>query len=108
MSSPVPPPVDPDRFSDPETLRSNLREREHLLDAVHRFLSAGPEGMALLYGAADLEEARTLLREHHGLDDAQASAVLDLQVRLVPGVQRQRLEADLRDVRSRLEELSGT
>ena len=68
------------------------RERAHILAGLRIAISHLDEVIALIRGSADAESARKALMERFGLDEPQAQAILDMQLRRLAALERERLE----------------
>ena len=80
-------------------------ERAHVLQGYLIALDNLDEVIALIRAAADTEEARTQLQERFELSELQAQAILDLRLRALTALERQRVENEHRDLRERIAEL---
>ncbi|MEJ5913894.1 hypothetical protein [Pseudokineococcus sp. 1T1Z-3] len=93
---------------DPATERElgYVAMRLHVLEALLVAVERRAELVDLVAAADDVASAAAAL-EGWGLDDAQARAVLDLQVRRLAGRERQRLVSERTRLLARREELGG-
>ena len=96
---------EPDWFSDQKHL-TLLRQREHILIALSVGQSRWPEVLQIVTGCDDADEARARVAAEFGLDDMQATAVLDMQIRRVTASARSRIEAELTELRARIATLT--
>jgi DNA gyrase subunit A len=80
-------------------------ERAHVLQGYLIALDNLDEVIALIRAAADTEDARTQLQERFELSELQAQAILDLRLRALTALERQRVENEHRDLRERIDEL---
>lgn len=71
------------------------RQRRHVVAAVSTGAESWTDVLALVAGSPDDETAQARLQDQFGLDDIQATAVLDTQFRRVAGQGRQRLADEL-------------
>ncbi|GAA1997839.1 DNA gyrase subunit A [Brevibacterium samyangense] len=76
-------------------------ERAHILRGYLRALGALDEVIALIRRSPNSDEARTGLMELLGVDEIQANAILDLQLRRLAALERLRIEEEA----TRIEEL---
>lgn len=74
------------------------KERRHIVSAIVSGLASWAEVLTVIADSPSAEAARAGLREKFGLDEVQATALLDIQFRRVTGVDRQRLSDELRDL----------
>jgi DNA gyrase subunit A len=80
-------------------------DRAHVLQGYLIALDNLDEVIALIRAAADTEEARTQLQERFELTELQAQAILDLRLRALTALERQRVESEHRDLQERIGEL---
>ena len=83
-------------------------ERAHVLEGLLVAIANLDEVIALIRGSASAEVARSGLMERFGLSEIQAQAILDMQLRRLAALERQRIQdehdellviiADLRDI----------
>jgi len=83
-------------------------ERAHILRGLVKALDALDEVIALIRRSPTVEDARTGLRQLLDIDDIQATAILDMQLRRLAALERQKIVdelakieidiADLRDI----------
>jgi DNA gyrase subunit A len=86
----------------------NAKEREHVLEGLKIAVDNIDEVIEIIRGAADAEEAGTRLRERFELTEIQSKAILDMRLARLTGLEIDKLEAELEQVRadiSRLEEI---
>ncbi|MEJ5867681.1 hypothetical protein WDV85_08005 [Pseudokineococcus sp. 5B2Z-1] len=98
----------PDRATDRATERElgYIAMRLHVLEALALAVERRAELVDLVADAPDVTAAADALGAW-GLDDAQARAVLDLQVRRLAGRERERLDAERERLVARRAELGG-
>ncbi|HEX6498473.1 MAG TPA: DNA gyrase subunit A [Micromonosporaceae bacterium] len=70
-------------------------ERAHILRALVKALDALDDVIALIRGSSTVEEARTGLMRLLEIDEVQATAILDMQLRRLAALERQRIVDDL-------------
>lgn len=86
------------------------RQRAHILAGLRIAVSNLDEVIALIRAAADTPSARDALIQRFGLDEPQAQAILDMQLRRISALERERLEKEYAEVQETirgLEELLG-
>ena len=86
------------------------RERAHVLEGYLIALDHLDAVIALIRASKDGPEAREGLAREFGLSDVQAQAVLDMRLQRLTGLEREKLQAEYRDVMeeiSRLELILG-
>jgi DNA gyrase subunit A len=80
-------------------------ERAHVLQGYLIALDNLDEVIALIRGAADVDEARRQLIERFELTDLQAQAILDLRLRALTALERKKVEDEHSDLQERIAEL---
>lgn len=70
------------------------RARSHILDGLLIALANLDAVIALIRAAKDTDTARTQLMERFGLDEIQAQAILDLQLRRLSALERFKIEEE--------------
>ncbi len=86
------------------------RQRAHILAGMRIAISQLDAVIALIRASADVEEARNGLMERFGLDEPQAQAILDMQLRRLSALERERIEKEYEELQKTingLEELLG-
>jgi DNA gyrase subunit A len=89
-------------------LKYELRQAEkraHVLEGYLIALDNLDEVIALIRGADDSDAARSALMDRFELSEVQAQAILDLRLRALTGLERQRVEDEYKDLRERIAEL---
>jgi DNA gyrase subunit A len=82
--------------------RQGLAERLEILAGMHEVLSKRGQFLAIVGASADPAEAREEVMRAFRLTDIQATAVLDLQARRLTVAERDRIAAELAEIRSKL------
>ena len=86
------------------------RERAHILEGLRIAISNLDAVIALIRASQDAEAARDGLMSRFGLDQPQAQAILDMQLRRIAALERERLEKEYQELQETikgLEELLG-
>ena len=86
------------------------RQRAHILAGLRIAVGNLDEVIALIRGAADTAAARDALMTRFSLDEPQAQAILDMQLRRISALERERLEEEYSQIQETirgLEELLG-
>ena len=86
------------------------KARAHILEGLRVALENLDAVIQLIRNAADVETARTGLMARFALDEKQAQAILDMQLRRLAALEREKIENEYREIQetiSRLEELLG-
>jgi DNA gyrase subunit A len=82
-------------------------ERAHVLEGLMVALEHLDEVIALIRGAASAEVALTQLQERFALSEIQARAILDMQLRRLAALERQRILDEFAELGERIKELRG-
>ncbi|HEX6701747.1 MAG TPA: DNA gyrase subunit A [Gaiellaceae bacterium] len=80
-------------------------DRAHVLEGFLIALDNLDEVIAIIRGADDADEAREQLVARFSLSEVQASAILDMRLRALTGLERKRLESEYADLQERIGEL---
>ncbi len=83
------------------------KERAHILEGLRIALQFLDEVIALIRHAESAEDARTKLMERFGLSDVQAQAILDMQLRRLAALERQKIEDEYQGLLERIDYLQG-
>ena len=83
------------------------RERSHILEGLRIAISNLDAVIALIRSSADAEAARNGLIGRFGLDERQAQAILDMQLRRIAAMERERLEKEYQELQKTIQELVG-
>jgi DNA gyrase subunit A len=78
------------------------RERAHILEGLRIALQFLDEVIRTIRNADSAEDARGKLMENFGLSEVQAQAILDLQLRRLAALERQKIEDEYQEVMSRI------
>ncbi len=78
------------------------RARAHILEGLRIALQFLDEVITIIRKAESAETARTALMERFGLTEVQAQAILDLQLRRLAALERQKIEEEYREVMERI------
>src|SRR6201992_2365580 len=81
-------------------------ERAHILRAYLKALDALDEVIALIRRSPSAEEARSGLMELLEVDEIQATAILDLQLRRLAALERQRIIYEAAEIEARIADLN--
>ena len=82
------------------------QERAHILRGLVKALDQLDAVISLIRGAPSAEEARGGLMQLLDIDEVQAIAILDLQLRRLAALERQRIVNDLADIEREIGELN--
>ena len=86
------------------------KARAHILEGLRIALENLDAVIALIRNADDVEAARAGLMNRFALDERQAQAILDMQLRRLAALEREKIENEYREIQetiSRLEDLLG-
>jgi len=83
------------------------KARAHLLEGLRIALQFLDEVIALIRQAPDAETAKAQLMERFGLTEVQAQAILDMPLRRLAALERQRLEEEYQGLVARIAELEA-
>lgn len=75
------------------------RAREHILEGLKIAVDHIDEVIAIIRKSADADEAKKKLIDRFGLSELQATAILDMQLRRLAALERQKIEDELAGVR---------
>ncbi len=82
------------------------REREHVLEGLKIAVDNIDEVVAIIRGSDDTETADARLRERFGLSEIQSKAILDMRLARLTGLEIEKLEAELTEVRATIDDLA--
>ncbi len=82
-------------------------KRQHILEGYLIALRDVDAVIQTIRDSADVDEARGALMASFGLSEAQATAILDLQLRRLAALEQQRIVDEHRDITVHIEYLSG-
>ncbi len=81
---------------------SKARERAHILEGLRIALEFLDEVIATIRASDSTEEARTNLVARFGLSEVQANAILELQLRRLAALERQKIEDEYQELQARI------
>jgi DNA gyrase subunit A len=84
---------------------SKALEREHILEGLKIAVDNIDEVIKIIRASPDSETASTALRETFELSERQAKAILDMRLARLTGLEMEKLEGELAEVRTLIEEL---
>ena len=93
------------RRTDFELRKAN--ERAHILEGLSIALDHIDEVIAIIRKSQTTEDAQKNLMERFGLSQIQASAILEMQLRRLAGLERQKIEDELAELRKLIAKLEG-
>ncbi|TSD99248.1 DNA gyrase subunit A [Skermania sp. ID1734] len=86
-------------------LLRKAEERAHILRGLVKALDALDEVIALIRRSANTETARTGLMELLDIDEIQATAILDMQLRRLSALERQKIIDELAEIEAKIADL---
>jgi len=69
-------------------------KREHILKALLRAIDIIDEIIDIIKASKNVDEARNTLMERYGFDEIQASAILEMRIRQLTGLEKEKLQAE--------------
>ena len=82
-------------------------KRVHILEGLKIALDNIDAVIKIIRGAGDDDEAREGLMKNFGLTDVQANAILEMKLRRLTGLERDKIESELNDLLKLIEELKA-
>ena len=83
---------------------NKAEERAHILQGLLIALDNIDEVIKIIRGSANTPAAKAGLIERFGLSDAQAQAIVDMRLRTLTGLEREKLEAEYQELLKKIEE----
>lgn len=83
------------------------RERAHILEGLKKALDHINEVIATIKKSKTREIAHVNLRKEFKLSDAQATAILEMRLQTLAGLERQKVEDELKEKKALIKELEG-
>ena len=83
------------------------RDRDHVVQGLLLALDRMDEVISIIRGSADVESARANLMSTLDLSEAQSQAILDMQLRRLAALERERLEKEHGDLLAKIAELES-
>ena len=83
------------------------RDRDHIVQGLLLALDRIDEVIEIIRGSADVEESRNNLVQRLDLSEAQAQAILDMQLRRLAALERERLQKEHEELLQRIAELEA-
>lgn len=73
---------------------NRAQERDHIVQGLLIAIDHIDEVVRIIRSSSSVQEAKNRLTERFGLDDVQAQAIVDMRLRALTGLERDRLEAE--------------
>ena len=86
---------------------NKAEERAHILKGLLIALDNIDEVIKIIRGSQSTPEAKQKLMERFGLDDIQAQAIVDMRLRTLTGLEREKLEAEYKSLMEQIDYLKG-
>ena len=86
---------------------NKAEERDHILQGLLIALDHIDEVVKIIRESANVQEAKNRLSERFGLDDVQAQAIVDMRLRALTGLEREKLEKEHQELLERIAELKA-
>jgi DNA gyrase subunit A len=83
---------------------NKAEERAHILQGLLIALDNIDEVIAIIRGSANVGEAKEKLIERFGLSEAQAAAIVEMRLRALTGLEREKLEAEYAELQKKIAE----
>ena len=83
------------------------KEREHIVEALKVAVDFIDEVIAIIRGSLDTADAKQKLMARFGFDDIQAEAIVQMRLRQLSGLERQKIEDELAALRAKIAELQS-
>ena len=83
------------------------RDRAHIVEGLLKAISTIDEIIAAIRGSADAATARANLVQQFDLTEVQATAILDMQLRRLAALERERLEKEYEDLKKTIADLEA-
>jgi DNA gyrase subunit A len=87
--------------------RKHLRSQLHIYGGIEMAMHKWPEVSALAFEAEEPDSLRQALIELLGVDDVQAAAISDMQVRRLSRRERDQIPRRVLELREQLSEMEG-
>ncbi|MBQ8815372.1 MAG: DNA gyrase subunit A [Lachnospiraceae bacterium] len=86
---------------------NKAEERAHILEGLLIALDNIDEVIHIVRSSRTTQEAKNRLSERFGLSDVQAQAIVDMRIRALTGLEREKLENEYRELQARIAELKA-
>ncbi len=86
---------------------NKARERAHILEGLLKALDNIDEVIRIIRGSENTQVAKARLMERFTLSDAQAQAIVDMRLRTLTGLEREKLEAEYKELMNRIRRLEA-
>lgn len=86
---------------------NKAEERAHILEGLLIALDNIDEVIQIIRNSENVQVAKAELMSRFGLSDAQAQAIVDMRLRALTGLEREKLENEYRELEARIAELKA-
>lgn len=86
---------------------NKAEERAHILKGLLIALDHIDEVIRIIRGSSNVADAKNQLMERFGLSDAQSQAIVDMRLRALTGLEREKLENEYKELLAKIEELQA-
>ncbi len=86
---------------------NKAEERAHILQGLLIALDHIDEVIRIIRGSESVAQAKAQLMERFGLSDAQAQAIVDMRLRALTGLEREKIENEYKELQIRIAELKA-
>ncbi len=83
---------------------NKAQERAHILEGLLIALDNIDEVIRIIRGSKNVQEAKAELIKRFGLSDVQAQAIVDMRLRALTGLEREKIEAEYAELMKKIEE----
>ena len=84
---------------------NKAEERAHILEGLLIALDNIDEVIQIIRGSRNTQEAKQNLMKRFGLTDAQSQAIVDMRLRALTGLEREKIENEYKELQIKIEEL---
>lgn len=86
---------------------NKAQERAHILEGLLAALDHIDEVIQIIRGSQNIQQAKSRLMEKFELSDAQAQAIVDMRLKALTGLEREKLESEYNELMKRIGELKA-
>ncbi len=86
---------------------NKAEERAHILEGLLIALDNIDEVISIIRGSDTVALAKAALMERFGLSDAQSQAIVDMRLKALTGLEREKLEAEYKELMAKIDELKA-
>ena len=86
---------------------NKAKAREHILEGLHKALDSIDKVIALIKKSKDVKNAKDNLMKTFKLSDIQAQAILDMRLQKLSGLERKKIEDELKEIKKLIKELES-